>query len=188
MLSLLRVFISPLFFYFLISENPILIASSLFLFFIGALTDYFDGYLARKYEQVSSWGKFMDPLADKILTTGAFGGFVILEIMPLWMFIIFLMRDIGTTLLRVIAERNGMYIETSGTAKWKTFLQMFLIFYLLFLLFALHCDCNIFNKEFVENILFSDFTFTAFLLLTAYTIFTLTEYIVAFSKSLKNKN
>lgn len=182
-LSLSRVLIAPLFFYFVISENRILVSSSIFLFTIGALTDYFDGYLARKFGQTSEWGRFMDPLADKILTTAAFGSFVFLDILPLWVFLLILIRDLGTTFLRIIGNKKGIEVKTSKTAKWKTFLQMIFIFYVLFLLFLINCDCNLKFVEFVKTLLYSDLTLIFVVILTIYTIFTFAEYLLTFYKN-----
>lgn len=184
-LSLSRVFIAPLFLFFVLSGNKILISSSLFLFTIGAITDYFDGYLARKLNQTSAWGRFMDPLADKILTLSAFAAFAFMNIIPLWALLVIFVRDVSTTVLRIYGNKHGIEVKTSKTAKWKTFLQMFFIFYVLFLLFLINCDCMINKNSSIFNILNSNLTYSMIVFLVLYTVFTLIEYLFEFYQNIK---
>lgn len=106
---------------------------SLVIFLIAALTDWYDGWLARKFNYFTSWGRFMDPLADKILTAAAFGGFVYLGVLPMWMVIVILVRDFTITLFRGYTDHKGLSFPTSRYAKWKTFIQMAFLYYLLVL-------------------------------------------------------
>jgi len=101
------------------------------VFIVAALTDWYDGWLARKFNYITNWGKFWDPLADKILTSTAFVGFYIIGMIPLWMVIIILVRDFVITILRAYADYKGNTFPTSLYAKWKTFLQMIFLYYLL---------------------------------------------------------
>lgn len=166
MVSLSRIVISPFFLMLLISGDKFKIKISVILFIVGAITDYLDGWLARKYHQVSSWGKFFDPLADKVLTTSAFVAFVIMGIIPGWMVSVIILRDLATTWLRKIGEKRGKPVDTSRSAKTKTFLQMGFIAYILSLLaFDL------------TNVLYSDFTYWFMFVLTGYTVWTLVEYL-----------
>jgi CDP-diacylglycerol--glycerol-3-phosphate 3-phosphatidyltransferase len=170
----------------MLSGNKMLLSAAPFIFLLGALTDYFDGYLARKLDQTSEWGRFFDPLADKILTISAFLSFVFLDIMPLWVFIIILFRDLGTTFLRVYGNKKNITIKTSFTAKWKTFLQMSMICYILVLIFFLNCDCIKNSSKILNKYLFSDLTFWAFVLLALYSVYTLIEYLFI-TKRAKNE-
>ncbi len=130
-LTVLRIILTPVFLFLFLSVSPLLKQISLLIFIIAALTDWYDGWLARKFNYITSWGKFWDPLADKILTSAAFIGFVILKIIPLWMVIIILARDFSITGLRAYADYKGKGFPTSYYAKWKTFFQMTFLYYLL---------------------------------------------------------
>ena len=130
-LTILRIILTPFFLVFLLSPEPLYKQISLGIYIIAALTDWYDGWLARKFNYITSWGKFWDPLADKILTSAAFIGFAILEIVPLWMVIIIILRDFIVTGLRAYADYKNISFPTSYYAKWKTFIQMAFLYYLL---------------------------------------------------------
>jgi len=130
-LTILRIILTPIFLYLFLSSNPLLNQISLAVFIVAALTDWYDGWLARKFNYITNWGKFWDPLADKILTSTAFVGFYIIGMIPLWMVIIILVRDFVITILRAYADYKGNTFPTSLYAKWKTFLQMIFLYYLL---------------------------------------------------------
>lgn len=132
-LTILRIILTPIFLYLFLSNNPLLIQISLGVFLIAALTDWYDGWLARKFNYITDWGKFWDPLADKILTSTAFLGFVFVGLLPLWMVLLIIFRDLFVTLLRVFAESRGYNFVTTYYAKWKTLLQMVFLYYLLLL-------------------------------------------------------
>ena len=133
-LSLLRILLSPVFFFFFVSPNPALRHLSLAVFFIAAITDWYDGVLARKYNIVTDIGKFLDPLADKFLTSAAFIAFAASGHVDWWMVWLIITRDLLITVLRSIAEARGAHIVTSKTAQSKTFLQMAVLYYLLLLI------------------------------------------------------
>jgi CDP-diacylglycerol--glycerol-3-phosphate 3-phosphatidyltransferase len=101
------------------------------VFFIAAITDWYDGWLARKFNYITTWGKFMDPLADKVLTSGALFAFVSLGVLELWMVIAVVVRDVLITGLRLFAEWKNKSFITSKLAKIKTFSQMIFLFYLI---------------------------------------------------------
>lgn len=130
-LTILRIILTPVFLFFFLSDNPVFKLISLGIFIIAALTDWYDGWLARKFNYITNWGKFWDPLADKILTSAAFIGFVILGIIPLWMVVIIILRDFVITSLRAYADYKDFSFPTSYYAKWKTFIQMAFLYYLL---------------------------------------------------------
>jgi CDP-diacylglycerol--glycerol-3-phosphate 3-phosphatidyltransferase len=130
-LTVLRIILTPIFFVLFISNNPILRQISLIVYIIAALTDWYDGWLARKFNYITSWGKFWDPLADKILTSAAFFAFVLTKTIPLWMVLIIIVRDFSITGLRAYADYKGHSFPTSRYAKWKTFVQMTFLYYLL---------------------------------------------------------
>ncbi|HVO75542.1 MAG TPA: CDP-diacylglycerol--glycerol-3-phosphate 3-phosphatidyltransferase [Ignavibacteriaceae bacterium] len=130
-LTILRIILTPVFLFLFLAEDPLLKQISLGIFFIAALTDWYDGWLARKFNYITSWGKFWDPLADKILTSSAFLGFVFLGILELWMVLIIILRDLLVTAFRAYAEYRQIPFTTSYYAKWKTFIQMAFLYYLL---------------------------------------------------------
>lgn len=101
------------------------------IFFLAAATDWYDGYVARRFNVITRWGQFMDPLADKILISSALMVFGYLEFLHWWMVIVIVLRDFLITYLRLFAIKNGKSIVTSNFAKWKTFLQMSAVFFLL---------------------------------------------------------
>ncbi len=130
-LTVLRIILTPVFLFFFLSDDPLFKQISLGIFIIAALTDWYDGWLARKFNYITNWGKFWDPLADKILTSAAFLGFVFIGVIDLWMVIIILLRDFIVTGLRAYADYKDFSFPTSYYAKWKTFIQMTFLYYLL---------------------------------------------------------
>jgi CDP-diacylglycerol--glycerol-3-phosphate 3-phosphatidyltransferase len=130
-LTILRIILSPIFLILFLSPEPLLKQISLAVFIVAALSDWYDGWLARKFNYITEWGKFMDPLADKILTSSAFLGFALVGLLEWWMVVIVLIRDFTITLLRMYADKNGYIFKTSNYAKWKTMLQMVFLYYLL---------------------------------------------------------
>ena len=123
-LTLSRIILSPVFMVFFLMENVYCRVLSLVIFIIAALTDLWDGHLARKYGIVTGFGKFMDPLADKILTSTAFVSFLALGYVKAWMIMLIIIREFVITGLRSLAAYRGMVISPTLTAKLKTVLQM----------------------------------------------------------------
>ncbi|MCD7868005.1 MAG: CDP-diacylglycerol--glycerol-3-phosphate 3-phosphatidyltransferase [Clostridiales bacterium] len=100
--------------------------------FVGAsLTDWLDGYLARKNNQITSFGKFMDPLADKLLVCSALICFIALEKLPAWFVLIVIAREFIISGFRLIAAENGVVIAANYWGKFKTVSQMALIILLI---------------------------------------------------------
>ena len=93
---------------------------SLGIFILASLTDYVDGQIARKYNQVSDFGKFLDPLADKLLTIAAMTMFCEWGMMPAWALMIVLTREFAVTGLRLVAVQNGTVIAAGWSGKVKT--------------------------------------------------------------------
>ncbi len=94
------------------------------VFVIACLSDTLDGYIARKYHLVTNFGKFMDPIADKLLVCSALICFVELSYMPAWMVIIIIAREFIINGFRLIASDNGVVIAASVWGKFKTIAQM----------------------------------------------------------------
>ena len=93
---------------------------SLAIFIVASLTDFVDGYIARKYKQVSDFGKFLDPLADKLLTIAAMTMFCEWGIFPAWALMIVLTREFAVTGLRLVAVGKGNVIAAGWSGKIKT--------------------------------------------------------------------
>ncbi|MCA9401474.1 MAG: CDP-diacylglycerol--glycerol-3-phosphate 3-phosphatidyltransferase [Candidatus Omnitrophica bacterium] len=107
-----------------------LIAALVFL--AASITDYLDGYLARKYNLVTNYGKLMDPIADKFLVLSAFAVFGKLEVIPFWMVLIIFIREVALTFYRLVAVFQGNILAAENLGKWKTVLQMGTLFIILF--------------------------------------------------------
>ena len=127
-LTLFRILLTPVFVYFLFSSDPVNKQIALGIFIFAAITDWYDGYVARRWGFITRWGKFLDPLADKVLTSAAFFSFVAICYAELWMVILIVIRDFAMTLLRAYAEFKNTPINTSGFAKTKTFVQLVVIY------------------------------------------------------------
>lgn len=122
-ITLVRVAFIPLFMvfmYFSGGEPGLFMWLSLGVFIIASLTDYIDGFIARKYNQVSDFGKFLDPLADKLLTIAAMVMFCQWGKFPAWALMIVLTREFAVTGLRLVAVGNGTVIAAGQSGKFKT--------------------------------------------------------------------
>ncbi len=119
-ITVLRIVLVPVVMVLLAFESPGTSIVACILFIIAAVSDFFDGYLARKYHLESIFGAFLDPLADKLLVTGAMIMMIPLGRIPAWMVAIFVLRDLTITSLRAIAASEGMIISASDWGKYKT--------------------------------------------------------------------
>lgn len=136
-LTVLRVIFVPLFIICLFQKKTVYYYSALGLFIAASVTDYFDGYLARKWDQTTEFGKFLDPLADKILIQGALVSFLFLDSqLEIWMVASIILRDILITALRSVGIANGTDVKTFLLAKWKTAIQMGVVLILVLLFSA----------------------------------------------------
>jgi CDP-diacylglycerol--glycerol-3-phosphate 3-phosphatidyltransferase len=132
-LTLLRVLLTPLFVVFLMSTSSLYLQLSLLVFVIAALTDWYDGWIARKMGYSTRWGRFLDPLADKVLSSAALLAYVGLNLVDGWMVWIVIVRDFLITGLRSYAEYLDKPIVTTKGAQAKTFGQFVVIYYILIL-------------------------------------------------------
>ena len=171
-LTVLRIILTPFFLFLFISGEPTLIQISLGVFLIAALTDWYDGWLARKFNYITEWGKFMDPLADKILTSTAFFAFVSVGLVNLWMVLLIVLRDAIITLLRIYADYKKVSFNTSYIAKLKTFFQMLFLYYLLVLYSFNTIDYFKNNYQNIINILLNkDLVYYSMLFVTFITVY-----------------
>ena len=101
--------------------------AALVLFIVACLTDTLDGYIARKYNLITNFGKFMDPLADKLLVCSAMICLLAMDRLEAWIVIIIICREFVISGFRLIAAENQIVIAASWWGKWKTVFQMILI-------------------------------------------------------------
>lgn len=124
-ITVFRVIMIPIFLIFMLVKGiPYGNYIAAVIFIIAALTDLLDGYIARKNNLVTNFGKFMDPIADKLLVSSALICFVELELLPAWIVIIIIAREFIISGFRLIASDNGIVIAASWWAKIKTTVQM----------------------------------------------------------------
>ncbi len=126
-LTVLRVIMIPFFVFFLLLKNganPTWRYLSAAIFIVASFTDLLDGKIARKYNLVTNFGKFMDPLADKLLVCSALICLIQLEQLPAWMVIIIISREFIISGFRLVASDNGVVIAASYWGKFKTVFQM----------------------------------------------------------------
>lgn len=119
--------------YSAMNVSTILFVISGIIFVLAMITDFIDGYLARKNNQVTTFGKLFDPLADKIITTSAMILLSVWGIVPIYFTIIFVLRDIIVDGSRNLAAANNLNVAASWTGKWKTMIQsigLLLVFFI----------------------------------------------------------
>ncbi len=133
-LTVLRVVMIPLFVIAMLLDFPQsdFVAGGIFI--AACITDFFDGFLARKYNQITTFGKFMDPLADKLLVCAALICFLVdrADEMPAWVVIIIISREFIISGFRLVAAEKGVTISASWWGKIKTTVQMLMSLLLIF--------------------------------------------------------
>ena len=135
-LTISRIIMVPVFAFLFFQEKFLPQFLSLILFVLAILSDYYDGRLARKYKVESNLGRFLDPLADKLLVLTAYSCFVFIPDykIPFWIIIIILFRELSLTGLRMLAISQGKTLKTSKLGKLKTATQMFTIIIIILLM------------------------------------------------------
>ena len=130
-ITLARILAIPLFMYFLFAEGTVFKILALAIFALAALSDAVDGYLARSLKQVTPFGKFADPIADKILVAAALVSFVQLDELTATPVVVILAREFLVTGLRILAVAEGKVIAASPLGKAKTFSHIGLVLFIL---------------------------------------------------------
>ncbi len=135
-LTMVRIIAIPFFLLFMFIGNIYTRVAALLIFILAALTDMYDGIIARHREEVTNFGKFIDPLADKLIVSAAFISFVQLRelAIPAWMVILVISREFIITGLRSVAASRGTIISASLSGKFKTTSQMVVIITILLIL------------------------------------------------------
>lgn len=131
-LTIVRLFLTCVFIFFLYQRSQLLHILAVIVFIVAAWTDFWDGKLARKYNLETTFGKIMDPIADKFLVLSAFFIFADLKIISFWMFVVIAVREIFVTAVRFYAMANGRVLAAEKAGKWKTTAQMVAVGIVLF--------------------------------------------------------
>lgn len=176
-LSGIRILLAPIFLVLFFQDDFIAKAIGLAVYIVAAITDYYDGYFARKYNVYTDFGAFLDPLADKFLT---FSGFIVLPFIaadqfPWWAIILIIIRDTIITVLRVYMKRRKTTMVTRFTAKIKTTIQM--VFLYIGLAVGLFQGVNFFAGDWVAWLLGTDILLVLMIFVTAVTVYSGLEYL-----------
>jgi CDP-diacylglycerol--glycerol-3-phosphate 3-phosphatidyltransferase len=169
--------LAPVFLVLWFQEDFLFKAIGLAVYIVAAVTDYYDGYFARKYEVYTDFGAFLDPLADKFLT---FSGFIVLPFIaldqfPWWAIALIIIRDTVITVLRVYMKRRKTTMVTRFTAKIKTTIQM--IFLYIGLVVGLFQGVQFFAGDWVAWILNTDIMLYLMIFVTSVTVYSGLEYL-----------
>ena len=170
-LTMIRVILVPVFIVLLFmgQNNPIFKFLALAVFIIASLTDTLDGYIARSRNLVTNFGKFMDPLADKLLVCSALISFIQIGTIPAWVVIIIISREFIISGFRLIASDKGVVIAASKWGKAKTVSQMITVILL------------ILDLPFLKTV-----TNIMIIVMTVLTVVSLIDYIVKNAKVLED--
>jgi CDP-diacylglycerol--glycerol-3-phosphate 3-phosphatidyltransferase len=140
LLAFIRLLLAPVMFFFLVNQDAEIFNgihpswinyTAAFIFVVASATDFFDGYIARTFDQITTMGKILDPLADKMLTLAGFLGLMMLGTASPWAVFLIITRELFITGLRVSAVAEGLEISASWMGKVKTVVQMIAIGFLL---------------------------------------------------------
>ncbi|SMO80728.1 CDP-diacylglycerol--glycerol-3-phosphate 3-phosphatidyltransferase [Gracilimonas mengyeensis] len=180
--------LAPIFLFMYIQDELIWRSLSVAVFATAAVTDYFDGKIARYYKVESDFGVFLDPLADKFLT---FAGFFCLPFLdtaqfPWWAVALIVIRDVGVTGLRIYTNRKDIVLETRFTAKAKTMVQMIFLYAVLLLGVFKEADiefANLANQFFNSGLLYY-----AMMFVTVLTVYSGIEYLWVNRKILNSQS
>lgn len=181
-LTVLRMFMVPFFVFFMLGSVTIgwFKWIALLLFIIASLTDLLDGKIARKYNIVTNFGKFMDPLADKLLVCSALIGLTEIGLVPAWATIIIIGREFIISGFRLIAAERGIVIAASPWGKAKTVVQMAMVIIMLFFTNNYFCGLSEqLNFDFMKLVVVGNIAIWISVILS---IISLLDYLI------KNKN
>ena len=174
-ITMLRLGVMPVLFCLLLSPGPILSLTIALLFIAAALTDLLDGYIARRYQIVTTMGKFLDPIADKLIVNTAMILMVPIGRIPAWIVAIIVIRDFAVDGIRTIASSEGMVIQASRLGKRKTLCQIFAVSALMIHYPFLGADAHVVGMVILSIALFL-------------TIYSGTDYLVQFYRTSVEKS
>ena len=155
-LTILRIFLVPLFLIFIAFKNiPYGTIIATLIFIVASLTDQLDGYIARRRNQITNFGKFMDTLADKLLVTAALVSLVEMHLIPSWAAVIIIAREFAVSGLRTLAASEGIVIAASWWGKIKTITQIVAILLLL-------AKVNVASSQYLTDLIINNRFLTGF--------------------------
>lgn len=134
-LTVSRILLTFVFMLFLFSKGALMKLFAIITFLVASATDYYDGKLARERNEITDFGKFMDPVADKFLTIAAFLAFVEMGLVPAWMVVLIILRELIITGLRLFAATKNRILAAEAAGKHKTVSQITAIFVILLFIF-----------------------------------------------------
>ncbi len=137
-LTVFRIILTFIFIFFLYQDGLGAKISALVIFTLASLTDYFDGYYARKHNLITPFGKIMDPIADKFLMLSAFFIFMQMYLIETWMFVIIFAREMIVTGIRLFAMREGKAMAAEKAGKIKTVLQIASAYLIMIFIILVH--------------------------------------------------
>jgi len=173
-----RILLTPLFLYFLFGGREYFEIFALIIFIIASITDAYDGYIARKYREESPLGKFLDPLADKILMSAAFISFVVMGLIPLWMVLLVILRDFMVTGIRILMSAKDKTMVTRVSAKAKTGAQIGVVCFILVYIITQRWKMFLGISDYVKFLEEYPIIYLLMLLVTLFTVWTGIEYII----------
>ena len=177
-ITTLRILLTPLFLYFLFTGYQYFEILALIIFILASTTDAYDGYIARKYSEVTKLGKFLDPLADKVLMSAAFISFVVMDLIPLWMVILVILRDFMVTGIRILMSTKDSIMVTRSSAKVKTGAQIGAVCFILVYIITQRWKMFLGISEYVKVLENYPIIYTLMLIVTLFTVWTGIEYII----------
>lgn len=171
-LTVARIILTPIFLaLFTISSIPYHYLIAMIVYIVASFTDFLDGHLARKHNLVTNFGKFTDPLADKMLTTSAFLGLMVMGYCNVWIVFVILFREFGVSSIRLVASSQGVVIPANMWGKVKTATMMVFTPLIMFALSLQH-DFGVLPQTFplaiISNVMLG---ITAFLTLLSGSIY-----------------
>jgi len=184
-ITTLRILLTPLFLYFLFGGYQYFEILALIIFILASTTDAYDGYIARKYSEVTRLGKFLDPLADKVLMSAAFISFVVMDYIPLWMVILVILRDFIVTGIRILMSTKDSTMVTSSSAKVKTGAQIGAVCFILVYIITQRWKIFLGISEYIKVLENYPIIYILMLIVTLFTVWTGVEYIIVNRKIIK---
>lgn len=179
-LTVLRIILVAVFMFFLFSQGVTAKTLALVAFLAASLTDFLDGYIAKKNNMITDFGKLMDPIADKILILAAFLAFVEMELAPAWMVVIIIFREVTITGLRISALTKGKVIAADDGGKHKMVSQVFAVLAVLIFLIFREAEIKVFGLPWSDSTerVYKDAIFILMLVTTLLTLISGISYLI----------
>lgn len=176
-LTVARILLTPLMLMLLVTPTFWAQLGALSVFIIASASDYLDGVLARRMGARSRFGKFLDPMADKILVLGTFITLSVLrpQVVPWWAVLLIALRDVGVTALRSWAESYGQSLRTLPIAKWKTSAQLLFLFLMLVTMTAAHGGPSTYAQWVLDHTIIP---FALLMVVVGFTLYTGALYVL----------